>query len=106
MNPTTQSPVTDDLLNAAALLEAVARDSERAVDPEVPIRCGISANRICALLGLVPYALPDVGDDAVAITRAVDDSIRLLTTHLAADVPDQLLDALQQAQHAAAALRQ
>lgn len=97
-----------DLAAAAALLDAVARDSEGAVDFEVPIRCGQAANRLYSVLDVAALTPPLVGDDRDAITTALAAAITNLSTALAAAeteaAHDAVLDALVQAQHAAAAI--
>ena len=99
---------TADLIAAAALLEAVARDSETAVDFEVPIRCGQAATRLHSVLGTPIPAPPLVGDDLAAIRTAVAAAITKLSSALAAPqtdaAHDSVLDALVQARRAAAAI--
>ena len=68
------------LANAAALLDAIARDSEDAADFDVPLSCGLAASRLHAALGYVPTHLPDIGDDITRIRAALSDALRLLSS--------------------------
>ena len=94
---------TLSLAQAAALLDAVARGSEQAVDDEVPLRCGQAANRLYALLGHTLTALPLVGDDAKQIAGALTEAITLLSALPHHAMIDPVLDALLEA-HAACEL--
>src|SRR5438445_7682671 len=96
MAPIADTAPEDRVTRAAALLDAVARDSESAVDFEVPLRCGVAANRLHAHTGTVPTALPTIGDDATAIAAAVADAIDLLMGLPAENLSDAVLDALSQ----------
>jgi hypothetical protein len=92
---------TASLAQAAALLDAVARGSEQAVDDEVPLRCGQAANRLYALLGHTLTDVPLVADDAEAITGALAEAITLLSALPHAAMTDPVLDALLEARAAA-----
>ena len=92
---------TAPLAQAAALLDAVARDSEQAVDYEVPLRCGQAANRLYALLGQTLTDLPSVGDDAATIADALAAAILLLSSLPHDALIDPVLDALHEARAAA-----
>jgi hypothetical protein len=79
----TASPPQDPdtaLARAAALLDAIARDSEQAVDVDIPLSCGHAAGRLHAALGYVPTDLPPVGDDTAHIRAALDQALTLLAT--------------------------
>ena len=102
--PGTETPIPSaGIARAAALLEAVARDSEAAVDFEVPIRCGQAANRLHTLLGATSSTVPLVGDDADAIRAALSEAITLLSSLPPAELAEPVLDALVQARAAALA---
>jgi hypothetical protein len=88
------------LAQAAALLDAVARGSEHAVDYEVPLRCGQAANRLYGLLGHTLTDVPLVGDDADEIATAVDETITLLSWLPHDALTDPVLDALHEARTA------
>lgn len=92
------------IAQAAALLEAIARDSEHAVDFEVPLRCGQAANRLHAALGFTSPQLPFVGDNATDIGAALGEAITLLSTLPSDEITDPILDALLDARAAAAAV--
>jgi hypothetical protein len=66
------------LAHAAALLDAIARDSEHAVDFDIPLSCGLAASRLHAAIGYVPTDIPDVGDDITRIRAALSDALQLL----------------------------
>jgi hypothetical protein len=100
---TTLDP-TASLALAAALLEAIARDSEQAVDFDVPLRCGQAAGRLNAELGFSPTQLPFVGDDAADIRAALSEAIMLLSALPEDQITDPVLDALLDARAAAAAV--
>lgn len=100
---TTVDP-TASLALAAALLEAVARDSEQAVDFDVPLRSGQAAGRLHAVLGFSPTQLPFVGDDAEDIRAALNEAITLLSALPDDQITDPVLDALLDARAAAAAV--
>lgn len=99
--PTSGSIVS--IASAAALLEAVARDSEQAVDFEVPLRCGQAANTLHAVIGSTPNRLPTVRDVAEDIRVAIDEAVSLLSALPADELTDPVLDALLHARAAAAA---
>ena len=92
---------TLSLAQAAALLDAVARGSEQAVDDEVPLRCGQAANRLYALLGQTLTEVPLVGDDAKQIAGALTEAITLLSSLPHDAMTDPVLDALLEARAAA-----
>ena len=100
---TTLDP-TASLARAAALLEAVARDSEQAVDFDVPLCCGIAAGRLHTVLGFSPAQLPLVGDDAGDIRAALTEAVTLLSTLPLDQISDPVLDALLNARAAVAAI--
>jgi hypothetical protein len=91
---------TRSLAQAAALLDAVARGSEQAVDFEVPLRCGQAANRLYALLGHTLTDVPLVGDDAEEIATAAAEAIILLSSLPHDALTDPVLDALLEARTA------
>ena len=91
---------TTALAQAAALLDAVARGSEHAVDYEVPLRCGQAANRLYGLLGHTLTDVPLVGDDAADIATAVAEAITLLSSLPHDALTDPVLDALLDARTA------
>jgi hypothetical protein len=91
------------IARAAALLDGVARDSEAAVDFEVPIRCGQAANRLYTVLRATTPAVPLVGDDFAAIRAAVSQAITLLGSLPPEELVEPVLDALVQARAAALA---
>jgi hypothetical protein len=91
---------TTTLAQAAALLDAVARGSEHAVDYEVPLRCGQAANRLYGLLGHTLTDIPLVGDDAEEIAIAVSEAITLLSALPHNALTDPVLDALLEARTA------
>jgi hypothetical protein len=91
---------TRSLAQAAALLDAVARGSEQAVDFEVPLRCGQAANRLYGLLGHKLTEVPLVADDAETINGALSEAITLLSTLPADALTDPVLDALLEARTA------
>jgi hypothetical protein len=93
------TPITT-LAQAAALLDAVARGSEQAVDYEVPLRCGQAANRLYPLVGHTPSDVPLVADDAEEIATAVAEAITLLSSLPHDAFPDPVLDALLEARTA------
>jgi hypothetical protein len=95
----TESP-TLSLAQAAALLDAVARGSEQAVDFEVPLRCGQAANRLYALLGHTLTDVPLVGDDAKQIAGALTEAITLLSSLPHDALTHPVLDALLEARAA------
>jgi len=88
------------IAQAAALLEAVARDSEQAVDFDVPMRCGQAANRLHTVLGFVPSQLPFVGDNASDIRAALGEAITLLSSLPQDELTDPILGALLDARAA------
>ena len=92
------------LTRAAALLDAVARDSEAAPDFDVPLCCGIAAGRLHGLLGAEPMVVLTVGDDAAAIGDAITEAITLLSGLPTDQLSDPVLDALHEARAAADAL--
>jgi hypothetical protein len=100
-----QESHTPSLAHAAALLDAVARGSEQAVDFEVPLRCGQAANRLYALLGQTLTEVPLVGDDAKQIAAALTEAITLLSSLPQAAMTDPVHDALLQARAAAEVAR-
>lgn len=100
---TTLDP-TASIARAAALLEAVARDSEQAVDFDVPLRCGQAAGRLHTVLGFSATQLPLVGDDAEDIRAALSEAITLLSELPEDQITDPVLDALLDARAAAAAV--
>jgi hypothetical protein len=104
INPTELTGSTATLAQAAALLEAVARDSEAAVDFDVPLRCGRAANRLHAALGSTCSQLPFVGDDAAEIAAAIGEATALLSSLPSDEITDPILDALLDARAAAAQL--
>jgi len=89
---------------AAALLEAVARDCETAADFEVPFRAGLAANQLHALMVGGPAELPFVGDHAADVHAAITDALRLLATLPDEDLSEQILDAIADADAALAAM--
>ena len=93
------------LAQAAALLDAVARGSEQAVDFEVPLRCGQAANQLYGLLGHTLTEVPLVADDAETINGALSEAITLLSTLPADALTDPVLHATLQARAAAEAAR-
>ncbi len=103
-NPTDLTGAAAAVVHAAALLEAVARDSEDAVDFDVPLRCGRAANRLYAALGFSSPQLPFVGDDTTAIAAAIGEAITLLSTLPGDEITDPILDALLDARAAGAAV--
>jgi len=105
-SPTASIGKATPITQAAALLEAVARDSETAADFEVPIRCGQAANRLHTLLGFTPNQVPFVGDDEDAITAAIGEAITLLSSLPAGALTDTVLYALLDARAAARAMQQ
>jgi hypothetical protein len=104
INPTELTGSTAILAQAAALLEAVARDSEAAVDFDVPLRCGRAANRLHAALGSTCSQLPFVGDDAADLAAAIGEATTLLSSLPSDEITDPILDALLDARAAAAQL--
>ena len=92
------------IAQAAALLEAVARDTERAVDFDVPLRCGQAATLLHGTIGFTPTQIPFVGDVAEDIRGAIDQAVALLSALPDEDLSDPVLDALLQARAAAAAV--
>ena len=96
---------TASLAHAAALLDAVARGSEQAVDYEVPLRCGQAANRLYALLGQTLTDIPLVDDDAEAVAGALAGAITLLAALPEDELTAPVLDALLQARAAAEVAR-
>lgn len=102
-DPTNLTGSAAAIAQAAALLEAVARDSERAVDFEVPLRCGQAANRLHTVLGFAP-TLPFIGDDATDIRTALGEAITLLSVLPSDELSDPILDALLDARAAADAV--
>jgi len=102
---TTLDP-TASIALAAALLGAIARDSEQAVDFGVPLRCGQAAGRLHTVLGFSATQLPFVGDDAEEIRAALSEAITLLSELPEHQITDPVLDALLEARAAAAAVRQ
>jgi hypothetical protein len=91
---------TRSLAQAAALLDAVARGSEQAVDFEVPLRCGQAANRLYALLGQTLTEVPLVRDDAATIGGALAEAITLLSSLPQDAMTDPVLYALLEARAA------
>jgi hypothetical protein len=100
---TTIDPTTSIAL-AAALLEAIARDSEQAVDFDVPLRCGQAASRLHTVLGFSPTQLPFVGDDATDIRTALGEALTLLSGLAEDQITDPILDALLDVRAAEAAV--
>jgi hypothetical protein len=94
------------IAHAAALLDAVARDSEHAVDFDVPLRCGRAAGRLHAELGFTPTQLPFVGDDAADIASAIAEATTVLASLADDELTDPILDAILDARAAADALPQ
>lgn len=103
-HPTDLTSSQAAVAQAAALLEAIARDSENAVDFDVPLRCGQAAARLHTALGFTCSQLPLVGDDATDIGAALREAITLLSCLPGTDITDPILDALLDARAAAAAL--
>ena len=103
MDTNDQAPA-NPISQAAALLEAVARDSEGAVDFDVPLRCGQAANLLHGASQLRPAQIPFIGDVAEDIRAAIDKAVALLSALPDEDLSDPVLDALLQARAAAAAL--
>ena len=101
-NPTDLTGSAAVIAQAAALLEAIARDSENAVDFDVPLRCGQAANRLHATVGVTASQLPFVGDNAADIGAALGEAITLLSTLPSDEITDPILDALLDARAAAA----
>jgi hypothetical protein len=99
------SAPTNPIAHAAALLEAVARDSGQSVDFDVPLHCGQAAGRLHTVLGYAPTQLPLVGDVAEDVRAAVEEAVTLLAGVPAGDLTEPVLDALLQARAAAAAVR-
>ena len=104
INPTELTGSTATVAQAAALLEAVARDSEAAVDFDVPLRCGRAANRLHIVLGSTCSQLPFVGDNAADIAAAIGEATTLLSSLPSEEITDPILDALLDARAAAAQL--
>ena len=61
-----------DLLDLAALLDAVARGAD-SVDASVPLACDQAANLLYAACGMVTRDLPCVSDDPAALTSVLRD---------------------------------
>ncbi len=102
INPTELTGSTAILAQAAALLEAVARDSEAAVDFDVPLRCGRAADRLHTALGSTcSQLLPFVGDNAADIAAAISEATTLLSSLPSDEITDLILDALLDARAAA-----
>lgn len=104
INPTRLTSSATILAQAAALLEAVARDSEAAVDFDVPLRCGLAANRLHTALGSTRSQLPFIGDNAADIAAAIAIATTLLSSLPDEEITDPILDALLDARAAAAQL--
>ncbi len=104
INPTELTGSSAILAQAAGLLEAVARDSETAVDFDVPLRCGRAANRLHTALGATCAQLPFVGDNAADIAAAITEATALLSSLPSDEITDPILDALLDARAAAAQL--
>ena len=84
---------------AGALLEAIARDSDTALDFEVPLRCGRAAD----LLPHTGFAVPRLADDHCELTTALAQALALLESLPAVAVTDAVLDAVTQTRAATAA---
>ena len=84
---------------AGALLEAIARDSDTALDFEVPLRCGRAAD----LLPHTGFAVPRLADDHGELTTALAQALALLESLPAVAVTDAVLDAVTQTRAATAA---
>ena len=84
---------------AGALLEAIARDSDTALDFEVPLRCGRAAD----LLPHTGFAVPRLPDEYGELTAALAQALALLESLPAVVVTDALLDAVAEARAATAA---
>ena len=104
INPADPTGSAAAIARAAVLLEAVARHSEHAVDAEVPLRCGVAANRLHTALGYVPMDIPHVGDNASDIADALSQVIGLLSGLQPDQLTDPVLDAVLDARAAAAAI--
>ena len=103
-NPTELTGSTANVSQAAALLEAVARDSEAAVDFDVLLRCGRAANRLHIAMGSTCSQLPFVGDNAADIAAAIGEATTLLSSLPSEEITDPILDALLDVRAAAAQL--
>jgi hypothetical protein len=106
---TTGNLVSDDaaaeqIVRAAELLEAVARDCEQAVDFEVPLRAGRAAACLQSVLPGRRLAPPSLRDDADAVRAALGEAVTLLAALPPEQLIDPVLDALAQAQAGARAL--
>ena len=84
---------------AGALLEAIARDSDTALDLEVPLRCGRAAD----LLPHAGFAAPRLADQYGELTTALAHALALLESLPAEAVTDAVLDAVTQTRAATAA---
>jgi hypothetical protein len=104
MHPIDPPEPASPIAHAATLLEAVARDSEYAVDFDVPLRCGQAANQLHAFLGSAPTQLPSVDDDVENIRTAITDAITLLCSLPDDELSDPVIDALCHARAAAASI--
>ena len=84
---------------AGALLEAIARDSDTALDFEVPLRCGRAAD----LLPHCGFAVPRLADEYGELAAALAQALALLESLPAVAVTDAVLDAVTQTRAATAA---
>jgi hypothetical protein len=105
-DPADRPGPTGKIAHAAALLDAVARDSEQAVDFDVPLRCGRAAARLHAVLGFSPTQVPFVGDDAADIATAIAEATAVLSSLPDDELTDPILDAILDVRAAADALPQ
>ncbi|WAX58517.1 hypothetical protein M6B22_07065 [Jatrophihabitans cynanchi] len=106
IDPADRTERAGKISHAAALLDAVARDSEQAVDFDVPLRCGRAAGRLHAVLGFTPAQLPFVGDDVADIGTAIAEATAVLSSLPDDELTDPVLDAILDARAAADALPQ
>jgi hypothetical protein len=84
---------------AGALLEAIARDSDTALDFEVPLRCGRAAD----LLPHSGFAVPRLADEYGQLAAALGQALALLESLSAVAVTGAVLDAVTETRAATAA---
>lgn len=92
------------LARAGALLEAVARDCEDALDAEVPLRCGRAAD-LLEMATTRPAPIPLLPDRAVPLRTAVERAHMLLVSLPIDALSDAVLDAIVETRAALRAAR-
>lgn len=102
--PGVPTGVQHALSRAAALLEGVARDSEHAVDHQVPLRCGVAANQLRAHGGTALTEPVSIPDDATLIANTIGQALALLTSLPELELSDPVLNAVIEARAAARAI--